>query len=394
MTDDAGRLRDPLRKLGALALAVAALGAAASAWGFVEARERFFQGWLVGFLFWIALPLGSLALLMLHQLTGGSWGTAIQGLLRAAARTLPLFVPLFLGIALGIPTLYEWSHEDALAADPLLRQKSAYLNTGGFLIRALVCFATWIGLAVALERTLARADRGEDVGRRARTLSGPGLALYGLAMTFASVDWAMSLEPHWFSTIYGVVFIVGQVLATLGFTILVASRISRREGLERWMPFDVYHDLGKLLFAFTLLWAYVNYSQFLIIWSGNLAEETPWYIRRIEPGWRALAISLIALHFALPFLVLLSRRVKRNPLAIGAIAAFLVAMRYVDLLWTVVPGFGEHVTLHWMHFAPALAIGGLWLAAYSRSLARGPLRSRAAAPAEVPVDVHASTERP
>jgi hypothetical protein len=388
------RIREPLRRLGRAGLAAAAIGGAASAFGFLQGREAFFQGWLVGFLFWLALPLGSLALLMLHQLTGGSWGTSIQGLLRAALRTLPLFVPLFVVLALGMGTLYPWADADAAAADPLLRQKAAYLNPTGFVVRAAVYFAIWLGLGLALERALARADRGEDTGHRSRTLSGPGLAFYGLAMTFAAIDWAMSLEPHWYSTIYGIVFVVGQVLATFAFTILVSSRITRAEGLSRWMSPEAYHDLGKLLFAFTLLWAYVNYSQFLIIWSGNLAEEAPWYLKRVEGLWKPVAIALIALHFALPFLVLLSRRLKRNPVAIGGVAAFLLAMRYVDLLWLVVPGFGEHVTPHWMHFAPAVAIGGLWIAWYSRSLGAGPLRSPHAALAETSENVHGTTEHP
>ncbi len=371
-----------LERLRRLAFAVGGLGLAASAFAWFSDRTEFTRMWLIAFLYWIALPLGSLALSMLHNLTGGGWGLAIQRWMQAAMRTLPLFVLLFLPIGLGIHELYEWSHADVVAADPLLAHKAPYLNSSGFLVRTAAYFAIWIGLATWLGAGAKRLDAGggEAVAARMRYISGPGLALYFLAMTFAAIDWAMSLEPHWFSTIYGVVFIIGQGLATLAFTILLSAWASRSAPLKgRLLPTHL-HDLGKLLFAFVLLWAYVNYSQFVIIWSANLAEETPWYIKREHGAWLVIAVVLIALHFALPFLVLLSKTVKHKPKVLGGLAAGLLLMRLVDIVWYVAPSFSHDIHnpgfhLHWSLASNFLGIGGLWLGVFLSQLRNRPLTS-------------------
>jgi hypothetical protein len=306
MTDLRARF-ERIQRIGRLVAAVAGLLTLVGA--FLD-RGAFFQGWLIGFLYWLALPLGSMALVMLHHMTGGSWGLAVRRLLEASMRTLPVFVLLFLPLVLGMGDLYEWSHPDAVAADPVLQAKQPYLNVPFFLARAALYFALWIGIGTILNRMSAQYDRTGDRRqvRRMRAVSGPGILVYGMGMTFAAVDWAMSLEPHWFSTIYGVMFIVGQGLATLAFAIIVSARLSRHAPFDRWLSADHFHDLGKLLFAFVMLWAYVAYSQYLIIWSANLAEETPWYVHRTGHGWDLVAIALVMLHFVLPFLVLLSRR--------------------------------------------------------------------------------------
>ena len=346
--------------------------------------DAFFQSWLIAFLFWLALPLGSLALVMLHHMTGGAWGLAIRRLLEASMRTLPAFALLFLPIALGMGRLYEWTHADAVAQDPVLQAKAPYLNTGFFLIRAAAYFGLWIGLARLLNRMSERYDRtGERTQvRRMRAVSGPGIVAYGMGMTFASVDWAMSLEPHWFSTIYGVMFIVGQGLATLAFAIVVSAWLSRQAPFDRWLKPDHFHDLGKLLFAFVMLWAYVAFSQFLIIWSGNLAEETPWYVNRgvggagLANGWNLVALALVVLHFFLPFLVLLSRRAKRNVAVLSKIALGIFCLRLVDLIWLIAPAFhpgGLH--LHWLYLVAPVAVGGLWVSLFVRQLKGRPLIS-------------------
>jgi hypothetical protein len=387
MTGELDDLRLSFSRLQRGALLVAALAGAACVLGFVLDRRSFFEGWLLGLLYWIAVPLGSLALVMLHNLTGGSWGFAVRRLFEAALRTLPLFALLFVPLALGLGHLYPWSHEDLVARDPLLQHKSSYLNSTGFLARAALYFAVWLALSVSLDRLTLRRDRSPDpdLARRMRRISGPGIPLYGIAMTFAAVDWAMSLEPHWFSTIYGAIFVVGQVLTTLAFGIAVSAWLSQREPFSRWLQPGHYHDLGKLLFAFVLLWAYVNFSQFLIVWSGNLAEETPWYLRRAYGVWQPLALALILFHFALPFLVLLSRRTKRNPRALGAIAMLLLALRFLDLYWLIVPAFGgQHggadvgahggeLAFHWMYLAAPVAIGALFLAFFAQQLKGRPL---------------------
>lgn len=364
-----------------LAFAVGGLGLAASGYAWYAERAEFTRMWLIAFLYWLALPLGSLALSMLHYLTGGGWGLAIQRWMQAAMRTLPLFVLLFAPIALGVHELYEWADAELVAKDELLAHKAAYLNVTGFLVRAAVFFAIWIGLALLLGANAKRYDEGggESALARLRKVSGPGLVLYFLAMTFAAIDWAMSLEPHWFSTIYGVVFIIGQGLATLAFTILLSACASQSEPLKgRLLPGHV-HDLGKLMFAFVLLWAYVNYSQFVIIWSANLAEETPWYLKRMHGAWGVLAVVLLALHFALPFLVLLSKNVKRNTKLLGAIAGFMLLMRLLDLVWYVAPAYshGAHAEahLHWSLVTSVLGIGGLWFGVFATQLANRPLTS-------------------
>lgn len=364
-----------------VAFAVGALGLAASGYAWFSDRTEFTRMWLIAFLYWLAIPLGSLALSMLHYLTGGGWGLAIQRWMQAAMRTLPLLALFFAPIALGMHELYEWTHADVVAKDELLQFKAPYLNSTGFLIRAGVFFAVWIGLAALLGAGAKRFDAGGGEGAlaRLRTISGPGLVLYFLAMTFAAIDWAMSLEPHWFSTIYGVVFIIGQGLATLAFTILLSSQAADSAPLKgRLLPVHV-HDLGKLMFAFVLLWAYVNYSQFVIIWSANLAEETPWYLKRMHGAWGVVAITLIALHFALPFLVLLSKSVKRNTKLLGVIAAFMLLMRLVDLVWYIGPAFGHgtHAPMHvhWSLATSFVGIGGIWFGVFATQLKNRPLTS-------------------
>jgi hypothetical protein len=223
-----------------------------------------------------------------------------------------------------------------------------------------------------------RLDRDNDktVALRMRTVAAPGLALYVVALTLASVDWVMSLEPHWFSTLYGLIFVVGQGLATFAFAIVVSAWLARREPFSRWLRPDHFHDLGKLQFAFVFLWAYLAYSQYLIVWTGNLAEETPWYLHRSSHGWQVVAIFLIGLHFALPFAVLLMRKVKRTPRMLAAVAGWLLLMRLVDLYWLIVPAFHqEGLYLSWMDLSAPLALGALWLAAFAHQLARRPLES-------------------
>jgi hypothetical protein len=317
--------------------------------------EAFLRAYLLGYMFWLGVALGSLALVMLHDLTGGAWGTAARRLAEPAAKTVPLFALLFLPIALNLRELYAWARPEVLAADEGIRHKALYLNAPFFLARAALYFAIWTALSILATRR-PRDEAGAE--RRA----GPGLILYGLTMTFASVDWLMSLDPHWYSTIFGLWIMVGQVLAAFAFAIALGAR-------GRAFPTEAMHDLGKLLFAFVMVWAYLGLSQWLITWSGNLPEEIPWYIRRLEGGWQWVALAIIVFHFALPFAILLSRGTKRNPGALWKVAAFLLAMRLVDLYWIIVPAshagpraFDPKL----VEPALPLAIGVVWLIAFRR----------------------------
>ncbi len=360
------------------ALLVAVAAGVPALVGAVFQTDQFLRSWLLAFLFWMTFPMGSLGLSMLHHLTGGSWGLTIRRLLEAAMRTLPWMALLFVPIALGVGRLYPWADADVVAADAVLQKKEAYLNVPFWLVRAVVFFGVWIGVSRIVARTVTQQDRTGDpkLAHRLRMLAGPALGVYALTMTFASVDWGMSLEPHWFSTIYGVLFIVGQGLGTLCLSVVMGSWMARREPFSRWIQPKHFHDLGNLMLAFVLLWAYVSFSQYLIIWSGNLAEETPWYIHRTGHGWQAIAIVLIVFHFAVPFLVLLSRRTKRGARNLAVVAVALLFLRFVDVFWLIAPAFhteGLHVS--WLDVVVPVAVGGFWVAIFFRGLKGRPLIS-------------------
>jgi hypothetical protein len=350
---------------------VGGVGLVALAAGAVASPEQFFRSYLPAYVFVFGLALGSLALLMLQHMTGGAWGLMIRRLLEASSRTLPLVALMFVPIAFGLRHLYIWSVADTVAHDAILQQKSAYLNTGFFLTRAACYFGIWITFATFLNRWSAEQDErppgGDD--RRFRLLSGPGLVVYGLTVTFASIDWIMSLDPHWFSTIFGMLLMVGQALAAMAFAIALLVMCGEDEPFRGRLNSAHFHDVGKLMFALVMLWAYLSFSQFLIIWAGNLPEEIPWFIERLQGGWQWVALVLVVGHFFLPFLLLLSRDLKKNRRAIATIAVAILAMRFVDTYWLIAPAFPhEGFSMHWMDVAALAGVGGLWLAAFFRLL--------------------------
>jgi len=335
--------------------------------------ERFWPSYLFAYLFWLGLSIGSAGIVMLHHVSGGRWGFAIRRLLEAGARTTVLMAVLFVPIFFGLHRLYEWTHADVVAADDVLRHKSRYLNVPFFSVRAVVYFVVWIALVHWLTKWSYEQDRAGDprISDRLRTLSGPGLVLYGGTITFAAVDWVMSLEPHWYSTIYGIKFILGQALTAFAAAIVVAAWLSRTRPLSEVVTPEVFHDLGNLLLAFVMLWAYVAFSQFLIIWSGNLPEEIPWYLRRARGQWEVVAGLLIVFHFLIPFLLLLSRAVKRNVGTLALLAGMILLMRVVDLYWIIMPAFeAKGIGIHWSSAATFFGIGGLWLALWAREVKR------------------------
>jgi hypothetical protein len=331
----------------------------------------FFRAYLVAYIFWLGIPIGCLALLMLHHLVGGRWGFMIQRVLEAATQTLPLMglfsIPLFFGLS----DLYPWARQEIIAGDPLLQQKAAYLNIPFFIARAVFYFAVWIGLGRLLVTWSLRQDESADdtLTLRLQRLSGPGLVLYGLTVTFASIDWMMSLEPKWYSTIFGMIFMISFGLAAMGLAILATRFLESEKPLARVVSPDRWHDLGNLLLALVMFWAYLNFSQFLLIWSENLAEEIPWYLHRLGGGWEWIAIALILFQFALPFVLLLSRNSKRNSLTLSVVAAAILFMHWLDILWMVAPSFyPARFHLHWLDIVAPVGIGGLWLAAFIRYL--------------------------
>lgn len=365
-----------LSRAGRIGAVVGSAALALSLVGLAMNHEQFYRSWLLSYLFWLGPTLGSMGILMLQHITGGRWGVALRRTLEAGMKTLPLMALFFVPIVVGMHDLFEWTHADVVAHDPVLQAKSFYLNQGFFLVRAGLYFAIWFGVAAALSRWSLRQDEDPSprVDRRLHFWSRGGIALYALTMTFAAVDWAMSLEPHWYSHIYGVIVIGGQILTAMMFAIVIAVRLATIPKVGEFVSKERFHDFGKLLLAFIMLWAYFALSQFLIIWAANLPEETPWYLTRRAGGWQVLAVLLILFHFAVPFVVLLSRQVKRTPAALGAVVMALLFMRFVDLYWLVAPSFqGPKLSPHWLDVTTMVAIGGIWLAVFVRLLRPHPV---------------------
>ncbi len=369
------------------ALIVGAVGLLLCVLGALLDERQLFRSWLLAFLFWLALPLGSLAILMLHNQTGGRWGLALRRILEAATHTLPLMALAFLPVALGVYYLYVWSDPGLVESDPLLKHKQPYLNVPFFLIRAAFYFAVWLFIAWQLYRYSRSLDEryDPDVARRMSVLSGPGLGLYGLTVTFAAIDWIMSLEPHWFSSIFGAMMAAAQLLPALAFGVVVLAWLVDRPPLSGFLTPQLWNDLGNLLLAFVMIWAYLTFSQFFLIWAANLPEETTWYLHRIVGGWEVLGWGLIVFYFAAPFVALFSRDLKRNPRRLVWAAGTLLVMHLVYLFWVVVPSFDTyhqpgtephhrpHFHAHWLDLAALAGLGGVWLGVFLWRLEARPL---------------------
>ena len=348
-------------------LVAGAVGGALSLVGLLIDVRQFLQSYLMAYMLCLGVTLGCLALGMIHQLSGGAWGVVIRRPIGAAARVLPVMALLFLPIALGMTRLYVWTNANLVAHDEALQHKHLYLNIPFFLIRAAIYFLVWNGVSYLLNTWSLEQDRTADprFSRRMQILSGGGLVAYGVTITFASFDWMMSLEPHWFSTIYGVLIMGGQGLSALAFLIIVLVWLSRRPPLDRIIVPAHFHDLGNLMLAFVMLWAYFSFSQYLIIWSGNLPAEIAWYLHRLQTGWRAVGLTLILFHFAAPFVVLLSRQVKRQPELLVKVAVGILIVRLVDLFWLIAPEFHQTgISVSWMDVVLPLTLGSIWLACF------------------------------
>jgi hypothetical protein len=358
-------------------LMAGAAGLALSAVGYFMNAPQFFQSYLQAYMFVLGLSLGSLGLTMIHQLSGGAWGVVIRQPLGAATRTLPILAILFLPIAFGVHDLYHWSHADVVEHDEVLQAKAKYLNVTFFYVRALIYFAIWNGLAFVLNKWSADQDRTGDpaIALRMQRVSAGGLLLYAFSVSFAAFDWLMSLDPHWFSTIYGVLIIGGQGLATLAFILTILTYLSRRvPSMANVYSPQIFHDIANLMLAFVVLWAYFSFSQYLLIWSGNLPEEIPWYMTRLQGSWVAIGLGLVIFHFFVPFFLLLWRAIKRNPSNVIKVTIAILIIRNVDLFWLVAPAFHDHgVSVSWLDILLPLALLSLWLGLYFGQLRTRPL---------------------
>lgn len=335
---------------------------------------QFLRSYLVAFIFWTGVGLGCMAILMLHHMVGGTWGFALRRLLESGTKTLLLMAALMIPLLLSLPKLYTWTRPSAL--EPMPPFKRFYLNTPFFLGRSAVYFAAWIALAYFLNKWSAEQDRtGKPrIVERLQNLSGPGLLIYGLTVTYASVDWAMSLEPKWFSTIYGMIFMVTQALSAMALVTIMVMLLSERKPLSEIVTPLLFNDFGNLLLTFTMLWAYLSFSQYLIIWSGNLQDEIPWYVVRARGGWAWVAVALIIFHFAIPFVLLLMQFIKRRKRILAAIAAGLMVMSVVDIYWLTAPAFERQgPEFHLMDWGTVIGMGGLWMWRFLSQLRATPL---------------------
>jgi hypothetical protein len=368
--DSVGRLQRTAMVAGGIALLLGIFGA-------VKSPQIFFPSYLMGYLLVLGLALGSLGLLMLQHLTGGHWGIVIRRPLESATRTLPLLAVLFLPIVFGMKYLYgAWLDPEKVRAEPLSSLQQSYLTAHWFYVRAIIYFAIWIGLMFVFNRWSREQDLNQDdlaLRRRFKMLAGPGIILYVFVMTFAAIDWAMSITPHWASTIYGFLFVAGQLISSMSLMIAVVVLLSRTEPMAGLIQKRHIHDLGKLLLAFVMLFAYFDFSQLLIIWSGNQPEEITFYRSRLYGEWGVVAVIVLVFHFFVPFFLLLSRDLKRNYRLLPKVALWMIFIRLVDLFWMTRPEFTARAIPSWIDLVVPIALIGLWLAFFAFNLQKLPL---------------------
>jgi hypothetical protein len=354
---------------GVVALAVCALGAPAD-------PAQFFRAYLAAYLFYLGIPLGSMALVMVYHLTGGSWGLMIRRPLEAAMRTLPLVAVLFLPIAWGLSYIYVWAQPEAVAASPKLQYQQFYLAPMYFWIRAVIYFVLWLGIVFLLGRWSRQEDRTGDprAAWKSRKLSGFGAVIYGVSLHFSAVDWSMSLEPVFHSTIWGPLVALGQLVSAMAFALIVLARVIDRPPLAEVASLKVRYDLGNLLLTLVILWAYMAWFQFMLVWMANLPVDVIWYAPRATPVWKGVMWAIFLLHFLIPFMLLLMRSVKRNSTLVAWIAGLVLVMQVVFVYYQTVPGANtEGLGEHWMDFLMPIGLGGIWLANFLWQLGRRPL---------------------
>jgi len=357
------------------ALIIGIIGIAGCVVGFFVDRGHFFHSYLTAYAFWLTIGLGGLFFTMLHHLTNATWSIVLRRISENVMMTLPLLAILFIPIIAGIGELYHWSHHDVIANSPVLQAKSSYLNTGFFIIRAVLYLGIWLFLARGLYRTSLAQDKEHTESQlpRLKKLSAPGMLLFAFTVTFAAFDWLMSLNAHWYSTAFGVYIFSGSLLSALAFITLVTIFLRERGYLSNLITLEHYHDLGKLLFAFTVFWGYIAFAQYFLIWYANIPEETIWYRVRWD-NYRFLSLLIVFGHFVIPFVALISRGAKRNLTVMKIMAIWLLLMHWADLYWVVMPNHPGHALQSvWIDIAAVLGIGGLALWFFARRMTSTPL---------------------
>jgi hypothetical protein len=374
-----------VRKISQRSLGIGIVfGVIAVVLAFVE-PDKFYRAYILGFMCWLGVALGSMAILMIRHLTGGGWGTVIRRILGAAMRTLPLLAVLFIPMIIAVAQhrIYPWAMPLASIQDLHIREhlekhsfiKESYLNFSGFLIRAIIYFAIWNVLSFLLSMWSKQTDRAgaPDNSQRFKAVAGPGLILYGFTISFAAIDWVMSFDPTWISTIFGLIVLIGQVLSAMCFAVVVERILFNYKPMSELLKPNFVHDHGKWMLTFIMVWAYFSFSQWLIIWAGDLPSEITFYLRRINGGWGFVALALVLFHFAVPFAMLLSRPFKRNIRQLVWVAVLLLLMCYVDLFWIIEANFSATFAVTLADIVVPIAIGGIWLWYFFRNLASLPL---------------------
>lgn len=362
-----------LQRLGTVALIA---GAVVGGVGVLLRPGQFASSWLIGYMFCLGLTLGCLSMLMTQHMSGGAWGLVTRRIFEAGSRLLPYCILLFIPIIFMLPHLYVWARPEAVRADEMLRQKQSYLNVPFWLIRAAVYFIVWGFCTWYLNVWSSGQDRGEVAvteadTRRFRVVSAPGLLLYVFLLGLASVDWLMSLDVHWYSTMFGFIMVAAQGLLGLSFAVAVLAWLVPREPMASVMRAGDFHDLGKLMLAFVMLWTYFAFSQFLIIWAGNLPDEILFYLVRMRSGWAYVSLLVIVGQFAFPFALLLSATLKRHPKSLARVAWYLVVIRILDLIWIVAPTFNQSgFPVSLANVGIPVALGGLWIILFAGQLRR------------------------
>jgi hypothetical protein len=338
--------------------------------------QQFFRSYLVAFVYWMVFAMGCLAILQLHHMTGGRWGLPIRRILEAGTRTIPVMTVLFVPVLFGMSRLYPWMQPDSLGDDPAGNFRRLYLSPHFFIVRAVIYFAIWNLLAALQNKWSAEQDRTGDLALKDRmsSLAAPGTILWALSWSWAMIDWVMTLEPTWYSSIYGMVFMVIACLGALSFSVIMLRMLNDYEPLrDSYDPYRL-NDIGNLMLTFTLLWTYMSFAQFLIIWSGNLKQEIPWYMTRAFGRWAVIAAGLLVFHFFVPFFILLQRRVKRRLERLSVLAAWMMVITLVDVYWLVVPSFEKAgPQIHLLDIFALVGIGGVWVATYMAQLKKMPL---------------------
>lgn len=346
------------------ALVTGIAGLIATFAGFFIDQTQFFFSYLTAYMFWLTLVLGALFFTQLHHISGADWSIVLRRIIETVMISLPLMAILVIPILFGLHDLYHWSHADSVAADPVLLKKSAYLNPVFFTIRVILYFAIWILLARRLYQTSLAQDASFQPEQimKMRKISAPGMILFALSITFASFDLLMSLDAHWYSTIFGVYIFGGSFLVILTFIVIFSLYLRKRGILAETITIEHYHDLGKFLFAFIIFWGYIGFSQYFLIWYANIPEETIWYLHRWEGSWKIVTMILVFGHFLIPFIFLMPRFTKRNLSGLRFIAIWIFIMHWIDIYWIVMPNFSHHgVHLSWIDLTAFLGIGGIFL---------------------------------